>query len=779
MGNLAINVTPSEIVIIGISRDALERDIYSRWGTSTITKYIFRPSNGSTVRIPMFFALDMLYIFSELYQSKRVRTPKYTLDKIITKLKEETWLGGLDSIGQEKINLNQYLNNFAVHKPKDYQEEFIRHYLSVTKALKLKGYMLDSKPGTGKTLSLLYLSQVISKDGKKIFVVPKNAVHRVWEDTIKDLLIEDSPWWSSLSGKELNEDYKFYILHYEYLDKFEAWFSQSKIKDKDIFIGLDESHNFNRLAASRTKIFLDLCSDDRIANVVWSSGTPIAALGSECIPFLKCIDPYFDKHAEFAFSKIYGRDAKRANDILRHRIGHLKFYVPSQEAGIVNVNMQDYLVTIPNSDRFVMDHIRNELRDYIDMRMKYYNDNRAKYQDIVNRAVKYFTESNVYKRYVDEFHTYLTYFNLISKGYDPKIHKLEAQYVNNFETTIMIPNLPRPLNNEYRGARSVIKYVHLKVMGEALGKLSRYRADCFQEMVPHSHLPELIDGAAKKTIIFTSYVDVVKDIGDYLEGEGFDPILVYGETNKNLAPLVKKFFNDPKANPLVATFQSLSTAVPLIAANRIININQPFRDNIKQQSIARAARLGQDRDVDVFDVLLDTKGKENISTRNQDILEWSAEMVKSIMGEENIDLDTVSLESDIILDTDDVANKETLPAYLEAFIYKDTIYASTYLYDAIYALIEEFRIDGTHSVSKSKIRFITEDDLIRFKSIEVMSGDIRSSELTNPEDFEMFYTRSGIRYYVLNNILSDYYFPNNIKLYKLLNDNGVDLLCQD
>lgn len=679
LGQVLVRVTPTEIIIEGISRDALEHDMSRMWSTSTLAKYMFLSSNFSTVRIPMFFALDMFYVFTTLYESNRTRTPKYTLNTIINKLKEDTWLGRIEHMEPERINVSSQLKNFAIHKPKDYQEAFIKHYMTVTKALNLKGYMLDSKPGTGKTLSLLYLSHCLNETGKKIFVVPKNSVHRVWEHTINDLLIEDSPWWSSLSNKPLNNDYKFYIVHYEYLEHFIDWFDRSDIRESNIFVGLDESHNFNRLSASRTQAFLRLCGDNRIGNVVWSSGTPISALGSECIPFLKCIDPYFTARSENAFAKIYGRNAKRANDILRHRIGHLKFFVPSQEAGIVNTNIIEYSITMPGSDKYTMDQIRKELTDYIDDRMKYYKTNYGIYKGYYDKGIETFKMSRDYLRYEQDFKQYLKYFKTIQAGYEPSLHKEIAKFVNDFELKTIFPTLPRPLNHQFKGARSVMKYVHLKVMGEALGLLSRYRSRCFKEMVPHSHLPELIDGAAKKTIIFSSYVDVVKEVGDYLEGEGYTPTLIYGDTNKNLAVLVKEFFNDPKVNPLVATFQSLSTAVPLIAANRIINMNQPFRDNIKQQSIARAARLGQDKDVDVYDVLLDTKGVENISTRNQDILEWSAEMVKSIMGTSNLDLGDLAMEMDDPFSesvAEDRPSDIDAPYVLYGYAYKGQIVAS-------------------------------------------------------------------------------------------------------
>lgn len=664
IGVISVYSDPRYITIEGISRLALELDITKHWGTSVVGKQMFENTNLSTLKFAHFFAPDVMYILNTLYREGRTRTPKRLLDKVIQELLANSWLGKVNSVDVSKVDVSA-MKGYSILEPKDYQVAFVKHYIAVTKAYNLKGYMLDSAPGTGKTMSLLWLSHVLNSVGKKIFIVPKNAVHRVWEDTITDLLHDTGACWTSLSGKPLSTDYKFFVVHYEQLGLILDFVSKNQRVFDGAFLGLDESHNFNRLVADRTQSFLTLAELPCVKNVVWSSGTPISALGSECIPFLKSIDPYFNQRGvEEAFRKMYGRDAKRANDILRHRIGHLKFYVPSQDAVTIETTFIDYKVSIPNAERFSMKEIGKGIRDYMDERAKYYTEHRAKYERQYADALAFFKGTRTYAQDVKGFEKYQRYVKLISQGYDPKLHKEEAMYCNQYELKVIMPELNANTARDFKAARSVIKYVHLKVLGEGLGLLSRYRSACFSEMVPHANLPELIDGALKKTIIFTSYVDVVEKVGSYLTKEGYTPILIYGETNKNLSPLVKKFFDDPDANPLVATFQSLSTAVPLIAANRIINMNQPFREAIKKQSTARAARLGQDKDVEVFDLLLDTGAEENISTRNQDILQWSAEMVKSILGTTNLDLDTLSLEQgEVYFQESSVAN-DTIPPLL-------------------------------------------------------------------------------------------------------------------
>ena len=95
----------------------------------------------------------------------------------------------------------------------------------------------------------------------------------------------------------------------------------------------------------------------------------------------------------------------------------------------------------------------------------------------------------------------------------------------------------------------------------------------------------------------------------------------------------------------IATYQSLSTAVPMIAANREIMTNAPWRHGEREQAIARIDRLGQDEDVDIIDTFLDTGNEPNLSTRSKDILEWSKEQVAAIMGIQNLDDANISMES--------------------------------------------------------------------------------------------------------------------------------------
>jgi hypothetical protein len=77
-------------------------------------------------------------------------------------------------------------------------------------------------------------------------------------------------------------------------------------------------------------------------------------------------------------------------------------------------------------------------------------------------------------------------------------------------------------------------------------------------------------------------------------------------------------------------------------------MNSPFRSFEYDQAVARVRRLGQDEDVEVYDVVLDTGEQPNISSRTIDIMNWSREQVEAILGFENESL--IAAESYMAMD---------------------------------------------------------------------------------------------------------------------------------
>ena len=217
------------------------------------------------------------------------------------------------------------------------------------------------------------------------------------------------------------------------------------------------------------------------------------------------------------------------------------------------------------------------------------------------------------------------------------------------EKSLILPNLTSKDAKTFKHIRSIKKYPELKVLGESLALLLRKRIECYNELANNLNYKDFLSLTSKKGIIFSSYVSTCKiAVGNTLK-QGYSPLGVYGDDTYKLPVFVKKF-NDLKdsSNPIVATYKSLSTGVPLVAGNVMILLDTPLRNYLLDQSVSRAWRIGQDKPVMVFIIKLDTGNIFNITDRDHFILNMSTQNVEMITGNANqYDIPEQMLESEL------------------------------------------------------------------------------------------------------------------------------------
>jgi hypothetical protein len=170
---------------------------------------------------------------------------------------------------------------------------------------------------------------------------------------------------------------------------------------------------------------------------------------------------------------------------------------------------------------------------------------------------------------------------------------------------------------------------------------------------------DYFEASNSKVVFFTDYVEVLREAESQFKAIRFKPVVVYGDTNKDLSKLLESFEKDPKANPAIATYKSLSTAVPLTMADSVVLLNVPYRDYIYQQTTSRVDRLDQKHPIKIYHLYLDTGEIPNISTRSNEILEWSRDMVERLLGIK-VDMDEEDVEEEFLasfsgIDTDFVS----------------------------------------------------------------------------------------------------------------------------
>lgn len=617
----------NNIHISGINSRHFAKDVKKLWQTSRIVQYMFVKLTSREIVLPKFFAVELRYMLVKLVESGQSYS-KRTIKTIIEELEDKTWLKGVVNPPKEEIFNYSRLNELNVTLLPS-QMDFLKQYSDIVPRYGLKGFMLAAAAGLGKTESGLALS-LVSEAEVTIVIAPKNAVGEVWRERIIQRF-KHTPSLATSIDKPFTGKERFYICHYEALDRA-IQFAQLN-KGKKLCIILDESHNLNEIVSLRTQKFINLCKMADVFSVLWSSGTPLKAMGSEMVPFLSTIDPLFTEDVKARFVQIFGKSVARAVDILANRIGITSFKVAKSTVVDLEIDETVLKVAFKGAEQFTLSKIKAEIAEFVKERVVYYKANMSRYLDLYNALIDIYRQTLKTSEERKALDAYYRDVMHLHKRFDPARDLDIVRACNKFEDKYIIPVLRGEQKVQFRDSRSVVKYVQLKIRGEALGRiLTKRRIECFKAMVEHTDFERIIEASEKKTLIFTSYVDVVDEIADRCFNLEYNPLKVYGDTNKDIEKIMKIYKTDSTANPMVATYDSLSTAIPVIEANTCVLFNSPFRDYERNQATSRVARLGQDSPVHIISVLLDTGSEDNISTRSNDIMEWSKQQVDAMLG---------------------------------------------------------------------------------------------------------------------------------------------------
>lgn len=631
IGSISVTEEGNFIRIEGLPTYQYMNDLARIWRTSKIGLNMFSKVTSSYVVFHKFFLPEVIYTLQgALDDPKRGSAFNYrAMRKAIEELRNNTWFKRTQERFPDILDFHA-LDQLTV-KLFDTQLGFLHIYNERVPQYNLHGYMLGAEPGTGKTINSIAWSLCLHSD-VTVVISPKNAVDRVWNATLASVFKTPVDYWCSSSNEPLVAGKRFYVFHYEQLDRAVEFFKKYPGVKPSVI--LDESHNMNEIDSLRTQLFIELCTQSlKSKHVLWMSGTPIKAIGKEVIPLLKTIDPFFDKNAEERFLAIFGKSSAKGLDILANRLGYLVHKVTKTNVIKNIIERQEVKVEVPNGKQYTLASVAEEMRNFVSERMEYYRINFKMYESQYEHGLRLWEKHIANDKKAQEQYTvYKRYINMIRTMYDPESMKEESKFCNRYEKDI-IAILAQPLKDQFRNAKSVVKYYKLKVQGEALGRiLGKRRMQCNLAIADNTDFETEIDEARKKTVIFTSYVEVVDLIYNKLVDKGYKPLRVYGLTNKDLPNIIGQFEKDQDANPLIATFQSLSTAVPLIMASTAFMMNSPFRSGELEQTEARLDRVGQDGPIRFLTTLLHTNGEPNLSTRSNEILEWSRAQVEAILG---------------------------------------------------------------------------------------------------------------------------------------------------
>ncbi len=640
----AVNVkeTEKEIIVEGVPADVMQRDFGRVWKTSKIAMHMFNTFGRHSFSFYKFFAVDIIYMIDLLLETRSGVSVR-VLNNIRKELFEKTWLKNTLPALDAPRRLNRDRFKLFKKTPLQHQLGFLDAYDTVVDQYGLNGYLLAGAAGSGKTIASLYISEGVESD-LVIVVCPKNATQRVWEKTIVEEYNVKQTYWVAEYGKPYDGQ-RFLIVHYEALGKLLELVKAGICEGKETTIILDESHNLNEIKSMRTQQFIELCAIVNSRNIIPASGTPVKAMGAELIPLLTVLDPLFTQLVQERFKKIFGKDGNKGLDILKNRMGLISYKIEKSALKLDKPIMRSLPIRMPTGSLYTLDAIRKVMEAFIAERVTYYKKRRKDDERFWERCLVLHEDSLRASAQKLEYKKYRMVLKTVIATPDPRFIGEEIAYTNLYEKKYFEPSLPREMIKQFRDVKSVIKYTQLKIQGECLGRvLGRKRIECHVDMVKHIDFVTIVESTMKKTLVFTSFVEALVAVESHCKELGLNPLLVYGKTNNELAQIVKRFEQDDALNPLAATYNSLSTAVPLVMADTMIMVNAPFRAYIQEQAISRIHRIGADTQTTVYQCHLDTGDLPNISTRSTEILQWSLAQVEAIMGIKSPFAITESLE---------------------------------------------------------------------------------------------------------------------------------------
>jgi SNF2 family DNA or RNA helicase len=579
-----------------------------------------------TIRVHKFFIPEMIYL---------LRTLGFP-EKLVNTIISNTWVKDIHlPCKNNRIALSRIKNEMNITF-KHYQQEYIEQYDILKQKYHLNGYILSFEQGLGKTITALGVMTALGKK-KVIIIAPKSTLETVWASHIHQFYnAKKNIYLPSTTPPTVEHDYV--IVNYEAMDKIAGLVSTYARMSDDVGIIVDESHNFLSTSSNRTLGLINLRKNIGCKDILCLSGTPIKAIGVELIPMMRLLDNFFDEEAEATFKLSFGVNTLIATDVLRQRLSIMMHRKVIDASTVVLPPKEEHIiqVKVPGSEIYTLEKVKVAAREFGAMRLAYHKAKMPEYiaaftetMDVLRSkpAIKSSPDFAKYLRLVYRFHKF---------GVDMRNPEdtADVRWANTYEDAVVEPALTSVQIKKFRACKTAYKYVALKITGEILGQfLTRLRMQMTSAMVEHAGLEGIIDEALKKTIIFTSYVDTVDVAGAYLKKKGYTPLTLHSSMGTSAKAAVETFIKHDKVNPLIASIQMLVTGVTLVVANTVIFMNKPWRHIEAAQASARIHRIGQDTECHIYTLILDTGAKPNLSTRMEEIMEWSKSMFVAMVGD--------------------------------------------------------------------------------------------------------------------------------------------------
>lgn len=581
----------------------------------------------SNLTVDLFFAQELYNIFMQLGDFYNMNFYR----KMGNYIKNNTYIQNLDKDNiSVEIDLNRLRSLNPSYKPKEFQLEFIKKYFQYKKIYDLDGYILSFDQGLGKTFTASCIAEIINPD--QVIIICMNSLKDNWANEIKSYFsrYEDNELFKrdvfvyGKPGYKYNNKTKYIIVNNESINKI---FGLVK-GNKTTMIIVDESQNFRNLESAQTKNMLKLKEITNCQDNLIMSGTPIKANPSEIAPALMMIDRRFTENLARVYVKSFKGDVVTLSPVVQDRFNRTIYRkTKDQVLNLPPKTVTSMKVRFKDEEPYLLSVLRKEIKARFDeLFIKYGDEAKGLKDEFRETTLKYSTEDRT---------TTLNYIKFIDEGQDySSIHDSLIDIYKSFLKKNVYPNITNSEEiKRYRYIVSTYVYTTQKCLSIAMGEiLPKARRDAFIELYDNNavRIVDMIKNNTKKTVIFSTIVDVVNHIYEDLLSRDIGAVKIIGST-KDRTSVINRFKEDDTIDVIVATSQTIGTGVTLTEASQIFIFGQPYRKADFDQACDRIYRIGQTHPVFIYNVTGDCTAKD-ITNRMSDIMDWSGEMTDSIFS---------------------------------------------------------------------------------------------------------------------------------------------------
>ena len=594
------------------------------WEKKKIPGYKRKVTN---LEVDLFFASELYNILMQLGDYYNLRYYRRMAEYI----KKNTYLNNLDKNIDVKVDINR-LNSILndTYKPKDFQEEFIKKYFEYKEIYDLDGYILSFDQGLGKTFTAACISELIHPD--QTIIVCMNTLKENWANELRlyfkkyndiERFKREVYVYGVSKPKEYSNDTRYIIVNNESINKI---FPLVKNTNSTMII-VDESQNFRNLDSLQTKNMLKLKQITKSKDNLMMSGTPIKANPSEIVPAMMMIDRTFTLDLAKLYIKAFTSNTDTLSDVVQTRFNRTIYRkTKDQVLDLPSKTVTNFKLEYKDEDPYLMINVKKRVADRFQEILESYKDEVDSVKDEFRETtLKYSSQDRT---------TTLDYIKFVDKGQDyESVHDSLYDLYDGFIKNNVYPNIKdKDELKRYKYVVSVYVYITQKCFFLAMGEvLPKVKAKAFNELYDNNKdlIYKMINNNPKKTVIFSTIVEVVDHICDDLNKNDIKAVKITGSV-KNRMDIINQFREDDTIDVLVATSQTMGTGVTLVEANQMMVFCPPYRKADFDQACDRIYRIGQTHPVNIYNIIGSTSSKD-ITTRMTDILDWSDQMVSSVL----------------------------------------------------------------------------------------------------------------------------------------------------